>query len=283
MAERGRRKTAGRERASHRGRDQPPAPHADPYDAIAPFYDRTLAGFDADLPLYEAFARRVEAPVLELGVGTGRVAIALAGAGHAVIGLDRSAAMLRLARVALARRRGERVQLLRGEITRPPLRGAFGLIICARDSFLHLPHTEDQLAALRAARELLHPEGRLVLDLPGPAGDWGDWAPGARPLVLDWSEAGPQGRLSRFTTFRADAAAQTRSVTDIFERISPDGLVRRSVVEYTLRFIFPAELRLLLDAAELRLAGLYGGYELEPFAAESERLIAVAAHGTADE
>src|SRR6185437_3874720 len=109
----------------------------------------------------------------------------------------------------------ERVRLLRGEITQPPLRGAFGLILCARDSFLHLPNTERQLAALGAARALLHPDGRLVLDLPSPGGDWGDWAPGARPLVLDWSEAGPEGRTSRFTTFRADAAAQTRIVRDI--------------------------------------------------------------------
>jgi SAM-dependent methyltransferase len=281
MAARGRRRSVGGERASQRGREVAPAPSADPYDAIAPFYDRTLAAFDADLPLYEGFARRLDAPVLELGVGTGRVATALAQAGHAVIGLDRSAGMLRLARDSIAQRRIARVQLLRGEITRPPLRAAFGLILCARDSFLHLPDTEDQLAALRAARELLHPEGRLVLDLPGPAGDWGDWAPGARPLVLDWSEAGPQGRLSRYTTFRADAATQTRSVTDIFERIGPDGAVRRTVVEYTLRFIFPAELRLLLDAAGLRLAGLYGGYELEPFAAESERMLTVAARSDA--
>lgn len=277
MVERGRRSPrAGGDRATRRQREVPTTPAADPYDAIAPYYDRTLAGFDADLPLYEAFARRLDAPVLDLGTGTGRVAIALAQAGHEVIGLDRSAGMLRLARAALARRRIENARLLQAEITRPPLCGAFGLILCARDSFLHLPDGERQLAALSAARELLHREGRLLLDLPGPAGDWGDWAPGARPLVLDWSEAGPEGRISRFTTFRADAAAQTRSITDIFERIAPDGAVRRTVVEYALRFVFPAELRLLLNAAGLRLEGLYGGYELEPFAAESERMIAVA-------
>ncbi len=278
MAERRTRAAGGGERAP---RHTPGAPAADPYDAIAPYYDRTLAGFEADLPLYEAFARRLDAPVLELGAGTGRVAIALAQAGHEVVGLDRSAGMLRLARAALARRHVERVRLLLGEMTQPPLRGQFGLIVCARDSFLHLPDTEQQLAALCAARALLHPQGRLVLDLPGPAGDWGDWAPGARPLVLDWSEAGPQGRVSRFTTFRADAALQTRVVTDIFERIAPDGSVRRTVVEYTLRFVFPAELRLLIGVAGLRLDGLYGCYELEPFAAESERMIAVAARGDA--
>lgn len=273
MAERRQRPTGRGVRAPRRTHE---APAADPYDAIAPYYDRALAGFEADLPMYAAFARRLDAPVLELGAGTGRVAIALAQAGHTVIGLDRAAGMLRLAGAALARRRIARVRLLLGEMTRPPLRGAFGLICCARDGFLHLADTEQQIATLCAARRLLHPEGRLVLDLPGPAGDWGDWAPGARPLVLDWSEAGPEGRISRFTTYRADAAAQTRTVTDIFERIAPDGTVRRTVVEYTLRFIFPVELRLLLNAAGLRLSGLYGGYELEPFAAESERMIAVA-------
>ncbi|HZQ34943.1 MAG TPA: class I SAM-dependent methyltransferase [Dehalococcoidia bacterium] len=279
---RNRSSSANRKSSARREGEGTAAPTSEPYDAIAPFYDRTFAGFDADLPLYVAFARRLDAPVLELGAGTGRVAIALAQAGHTVIGLDRSAGMLHLARAALARRRIDRVWLLRGEMARPPLRGAFGLICCARDSFLHLADSESQLAALCAAREMLHPEGRIVLDLPGPAGDWGDWAPGARPVVLDWSEAGPQGRLSRFTTFRADAAAQKRTITDIFERIAQDGTVRRTVVEYTLRFIFPAELHLLLGGAGLRLAGLYGGYELEPFAAESERMIAVAARDDAD-
>ncbi|HEY7295027.1 MAG TPA: methyltransferase domain-containing protein [Dehalococcoidia bacterium] len=249
----------------------------DPYDAIAPYYDRTLAGFAEDLPLYAAFARRLEAPVLELGVGTGRVALALAGAGQRVVGIDRSAAMLALARRALRRRGDASVALVRAEMCRPPLRGRFGLVLCARDSFLHLADTEAQVATLLAAGELLHRDGRLVLDLPGPTGDWGDWAPGARPLVLDWSESGPAGRVSRFTTFRADAAAQTRDITEIFEEIAPDGMVRRVVIEYRLRFVFPAELRLLIAAAGLRLEALYGGYELQPFDQHSERMIVVAA------
>ncbi len=80
-----------------------------------------------------------------------------------------------------------------------------------------------------------------------------------------------------FTTFRADAAAQTRDVTDIFEEIAPDGSVRRVVTEYRLRFVFPAELRLLIAAAGLRIDVLSGSYALDPFDQYSERLIAVAA------
>ncbi|HLZ70789.1 MAG TPA: class I SAM-dependent methyltransferase [Dehalococcoidia bacterium] len=258
-----------------------PAPrrdeHPDPYRAIAPFYDRTLAGFEEDVPLYEAFARRLDAPVLDLGVGTGRVAMALAHGQRRIVGIDRSAAMLALAVRALRRRQADRVDLVRGDLRALPLRGGFGLILCACDSFLHLPNAEAQLETLRACRRLLHPAGRLVLDLPGPAGDWGDWAPGARPLVLDWSEAGPGGRVSRFTTFRADAAAQTRDVTDIYEEIAADGSVKRVVAEYRLRFVFPAELRLLIVAAALRLDALYGSYELDGFDQYSGRMIAVAA------
>jgi len=249
----------------------------DAYYTIARFYDRTLAGFDADIDLYDAFARRSAAPVLELGVGTGRVALALARRGLHIVGIDRSAAMLAIARRAKVAEGLKRLTLVEGDMRAPPVSGSFGLIICARDSFLHLPDTDDQLATLRAARGLLAPAGCLVLDLPGPAGDWGGWEPGAQPLVLDWSEVTDAGRVSRYTTFRADAAAQTRAVTDIFEEIAPDGSVRRFVAEYRLRFVFPAEMNLLLRLAGLRLDGRYGDYDLAPFDAASERLIVVAA------
>lgn len=249
----------------------------DAYDTIARFYDRTLAGFDEDIDLYEAFARRSDAPVLELGVGTGRVALALARRGLRVVGVDRSVAMLAIARQAQAAAGLKNLTLDEGDMRAPGLEGRFGLILCARDSFLHLADTEDQLATLRAARALLAPGGRLVIDLPGPAGDWGGWASGAQPLALDWSEATDTGRVSRYTTYRADAAAQTRDVTDIFEELALDGSVRRFVAEYRLRFVFPAEMALLLRLTGLRLDGHYGDYDLAPFAAGSERMIVVAA------
>jgi len=249
----------------------------DPYATIAPFYDLATAGFDEDLLLYRELARR-SGSVLELGVGTGRVARALAREGHRVTGIDRSAAMLRLA-YQRAREEGVEIALLRGEMAAPPLRARFGLLICALNGFLHLARPGEQAAALRVWRTLLAPRGVLVLDLPGPGGDWSEWNPGARPLALDWTRPLGDALVTRLSTFVADPAAQTRYHTDIFDVVERDGTVRRYQTAYPLRYVFPEEMLLLLERAGLQLRGRYGGYDLDPFTSASERMIIVAERG----
>ncbi len=248
----------------------------EPYDVIAPYYDLIVGDFDADVQLYAEFGRRVDAPVLELAVGSGRVATALAARGLAVHGVDASAEMLARAR---AKPGGESLHLVRADLCDYRFTERFGLICCAIDSFLHLTEPARQLAALRLAGEHLAPSGRLILDLPTvSAGRWGDWEPGIRPLELVWSGAGPAGTtVQHFTSFTADPATQIRRVTHIFDEVAADGAIRRYTTSYELRFIFPGELPLLVQAAGLRLDALYGGYDLEPFESGRERMIAVIA------
>ena len=249
----------------------------DHYDRLACFYDLSMAGFDADIDLYEAFARRTDAPVLELGSGTGRVAFALADRGIDVSGIERSAAMQEIASHRAAGSGLPKPKLQLGDMRCPTVEGSFGLIICAIDTFLHLQNTGEQLATLTAARERLAPNGRLILDLPGLAGDRSDWQPGARPLVLDWNRDREGQTITRLSSFQADLAQQMRHVTDIYEETSADGAVRRHVVNYSLRCVFPAEMELLLERSGLVLDALYGDYDLSAFDPASERMIVVAA------
>jgi SAM-dependent methyltransferase len=251
-----------------------------PYDALAPFYDLIAPGEDADVALYEAFARRLGGPVLELGVGTGRVAVALARAGLRVTGVDASEAMLARARDRAAAA-GVTLTLVRAGLCDYRFDERFGLVFCAADTFLHLCEPAEQVAALRCAGAHLAPGGRVVLDLPSPTAEgWGDWEPGVRPLVLAWSGLGPTGGLlQHFVTFTADAARQRRRMTHILDETDATGRVRRTCVSFDLRFIFPGELPLLAAAAGLRLEALYGGHDLEPFVAGCARMIAVIAGG----
>ncbi len=245
---------------------------------MARYYDVGMRGFDDDEALYLGFAERTGGRVLELGCGSGRLLAALAEADHEVVGLDRSSAMLALARNRL----DGRVGLVLGDMARPPLGGRFGLIFAALDSFLHLTSSAEQRACLTAARELLERGGVLLLDLPGPAAPgWEDWSPGVRPLVPAWSVRLEGARqMTKLSAFAADAASQIHHVTEFYDCVAPDGSLRRSVVEYDLRFVFPAELELLLDTCGLRLIDRYGGYELEPFAAGSARQIVAAARAS---
>lgn len=253
----------------------------DPYDQLAPFYDLGMQDFDEDVDLYAELARRADGPVLELGCGSGRVALALAQMGRRVIGIDRSAAMLDLARVKAASGPDLPLSLLRADMRDFALDLHFGLIAIPLDSFLHLRGRASQLACLRRVREHLAPGGLLVLDLAGPASaGWEDWSPGVRPLVLAWSLPRPDGvRINKYSSFSADASDQTHQVTEIYERLDAHGGVRRWLVEYALRYVFPAELELLLDAAGLNPEARYGDYGLSPFLADSPRQIVVAVCG----
>jgi SAM-dependent methyltransferase len=72
---------------------------SDPYAGFAELYDFAYWDFTDDIDFYENLARIHDAPVLELGVGTGRLAVRLAAAGFRVVGLDSSAPMLERARL----------------------------------------------------------------------------------------------------------------------------------------------------------------------------------------
>ena len=111
-------------------------------------------------------------PVLEMGAGTGRLALPLAAAGAEVWALDASRAML----AALAAKPGgERVRRVLGDMARPPLRpgAGFAVVLCAFNSLFNLPEGAEHRLCLRAAAGLLAPAGRLIVEtsLPGAAAE----------------------------------------------------------------------------------------------------------------
>jgi SAM-dependent methyltransferase len=142
------------------------------YDTIAGLYDAWSTGVVEDISFYVDEALASGGPVVELGVGTGRIAIPTAGAGVHVIGVDSSAGMLevcaeqaRLAGVA------DRLDLRLGDLRRPPVEERVPLVTCPFRAYLHLGSDAERLEALRAARRLLLPGGRLVFDVFAPSNE----------------------------------------------------------------------------------------------------------------
>jgi SAM-dependent methyltransferase len=183
------------------------------YDAIARLYDPWSTSVVEDISFYVDEALAARGPVVELGVGTGRIAIPTAMAGVPVIGVDSSAGMLE---VCAQRGREAGVDglldLRLGDLRRPPVDERVRLVTCPFRAFLHLCDDDERLEALRAARSLLAPDGRLVFDVFAPSredieethGRWierepeiferADWNLGAQTLTL--SVRGPQGESS---------------------------------------------------------------------------------------
>ena len=139
------------------------------YDEIARIYDPWSRTVTEDVGFYVEEARRSGGPVVELGIGTGRIAIPIAVEGIPVIGVDSSAGMLAVARER-AELAGVELDLRFGDLREPPVEGEFPLVIIPFRSLLHMQTDADRRSALRAVRRLLEPAGRFVFDVftPGP-------------------------------------------------------------------------------------------------------------------
>src|SRR5919202_2531049 len=168
-----------------------------PYDAIARLYDPWSRSVTEDVPFYVEEARRARpGPVVELGVGTGRIAIPVAAAGVRVIGVDSSRGMLDVC-AEEAERAGvhELLDLREGDLRAPPVSERVPLVLCPFRAYLHLRDDGERVDALLAARELLVPGGRLVFDVFEPGaediadkhGRWLEREPGIFERA-DWDE-----------------------------------------------------------------------------------------------
>jgi len=137
------------------------------YDRIATIYDPWSVSVTEDVELYVAEAVASGGPVVELAVGTGRIAVPVAKAGIRVIGVDQSSAMLARAR-EYAEREGvwELVDFRQGDLREPPVDERVPLVTVPFRSLLHMVDEEQKLRALRAAASLLLPGGRLVFTDP---------------------------------------------------------------------------------------------------------------------
>ncbi len=251
------------------------------YDSLSRFYDLENADFVEDLDFWVGLAKDSGGPVLELGCGSGRATQQIARAGVAIVGLDNSEPMLALARAKLNRKPelAARATLVHGNMTNFDLSSLttdhFPLIICPFNTFMHLTTTAGQLALLACARRHLNPGGLLVLDLTNPAPAYLD---SNESLTLERTFRDDENDLAiqQFATTRVDRTAQIAHILWQYDALAADGALKRTLVPLTLRYTFPAEMSLLLERANLKLAHLYGGYDESPLTDESERMIVVA-------
>ncbi len=243
---------------------------ADPWSATAPFYDLDLAGVEDDIDLYRELAERQGGAVLELGCGTGRVAIPLAAGGHDVVGVDASAAMLAVAR-ARAQAAGVRLRLMQGDMRELRLRRRFATVLVPFGGLQHLDSVDDIVAALATAGAHLVRGGLVVVDVEAPQPD--DFAPGPQPLVAHWTRAWRGALVTKLVAVEGRPALGLREVAFHYDVQLPDGPLRRWTHQFTLRVITPGELQLAARLAGLAVVATYGDYALTPLDDGADRLV----------
>jgi SAM-dependent methyltransferase len=216
-----------------------------PYDAIAELYDPWSASVVEDVGFYLEEARRSGGPVVELGVGTGRIAIPLAADGIRVIGVDSSRAMLDVCarRAALA---GVELDLRVGDLREPPVRERVPLVICPFRSLLHMDTDDDRRRVLASVRKLLRPSGRFAFDV---------FTPGADDIAQTqdrWLEREP----GIFELANWDEVARTLTLTVR----GPNGETTMA-----LAWLSPEEWRALLEDSGFEVEACYGWFDRKPF------------------
>jgi SAM-dependent methyltransferase len=230
------------------------AAYADAYDAV--YGDKD---YEAEVDLLERlFARHGVGPVrsvLDLGCGTGNHAIPLARRGYAVLGVDRSEAML-----AHARGRGE-VEFVQGDLRHVDLGRTFDAALMMFAVLGYQLANADVLAALGTARRHLAPGGLLVFDVwYGPAVLAERPAP--RLKVVDLAN----GQLLRVAEGTLDVRHQTCAVRYRVWRLEEGRVAAETREQHTVRYFFPLELELLLQTAGFELArlGAFPDVDREP-------------------
>ncbi len=246
----------------------------DDYAEMARYYDLINADLTEDIPFWLGLAAERGGPVLELGCGSGRVLLQLAREGVRAVGVDSSPAMLARARARLAQRADlrQRVTLVEQDLRALALEERFPLAILPLNTFAHLLTFDDQRAALIGIRDHLAPGGRLALDIPNAAEVFAS-PTGGLTLERTVRDETRKVDLMEFSTLALDRTAQLGHIIWIYDEVASDGALRRTRIPMTLRYTFPAEMRALLELAGLKLIGLFGGYQREPFEEGSLRML----------
>ena len=215
------------------------------YDPIAHLYDPWSQSVVEDVEFYVELARRAGGTVVELGVGTGRIAVPTAAAGVSVIGVDSSAAMLSLAaeRAALA---GVSLDLRLGDFRDPPVTEQVELVTIPFRSLLHMRTDPERRAVLRAVHSLLVEGGMFAFDV---------FCPSARDIHETdgrWLEREP-GIFER-----ADWHTPTQTLT-----LRVRGGDAETALE--LAWLSVRQWRELLLSERMTVEGLYGWFDKTPW------------------
>ena len=230
--------------------------------------ERLLTLYDGDNPdgadhaFYRALADRLDAHrIVDLGCGTGMLAVTMTAPGRSVRGIDPSANMLAIARARLG---ADAVDWLLGDAT-AIAPGSADLVIMTGNVAQHIAGGAWP-AALRAIGVGLVEGGRLAFESRNPDDRaWESWA--AEPPATRDTAFGPLTEWLEFGPMSVDGAIEMRA-HNVFERKG-----EHLVETQTLVFRSEAELRADLEAAGLSIVSIDGGWDGEPVTAASRVLV----------
>ena len=195
---------------------------------------------------------------LELGIGTGRIALPLAQRGVEVHGIELSNAMVARLR---AKPGGEAIGVTMGDFATATADGTFSVAYLVFNTIMNLTTQAKQVACFRNVAAHLEPGGCFLVEVLVP--ELRRLPPGETLVAFHVSE-------TRWGIDEYDVAAQ--GVTSHHLRLA-DGRLDRLTIPF--RYVWPSELDLMAELAGMRLRDRWGGWNREPFTGESRKHVSV--------
>jgi SAM-dependent methyltransferase len=222
------------------------------YDAFAPIYDAWAADMTEDVDFYVELAREADGPIVELAVGTGRVAIPVSErTGKRIVGIDSSPAMLAVAREKIAEA-GVDVELREADMRDLSLDEPTALVYCPARALLHLPTWHDRRGVFERVFGALRSGGRFA------------W----NAFVFDHRVA---CRLDG--EWRDEPERHRNDYAPADNRVD---LTLDSGASIALWWVARSEWEGLLDVSGLETEALYGWFDRRPFDEDSREFVWVA-------
>jgi len=230
-----------------------------------------------DIPFYVERIPIAAARVLELGCGTARVSIPLAAHVASVLGLDKSEAMVRIAREKVsAAGLGDRVELQVRDISHFELPERFDYIIAPFRVIQNLESDAEVEGLLRCIRAHLAPGGRCILNVFRPNRDpdamRDEWVSGEEHLA--WEVQTPGGLVACYDRrARIDAERLVLYPELVYRRFEGDEVIEEAVLRIAMRCFYPDEFVALVESAGFRVFEKWGGYHGEPYGEGGELVV----------
>jgi SAM-dependent methyltransferase len=228
-------------------------------ERVAGVYDEWYSHYDPSaIDVLTELARGDKA--LELGIGTGRIALPLSARGIEVHGIDAAPSMISRLR---AKPGSERITVTHGDFAEVQLQQEFALVYIVFNTFFALPSQEAQVQCFRNVAAHLSDDGcflveTFVPDLNRFTGGQVNWATKVTTDIVELD-------VGQHDPVRQRVVSQKVVITD--------GSVRLYPVQ--IRYAWPAELDLMAQLAGLRLRERWSNWKREPFTSESTKHISV--------
>jgi len=235
------------------------------YDVI---YSKLRAGVDWEYYLKQIL--KTQGPVLELGVGTGRLFVEALKQGADMYGIDANSSMIEVLKKKIDKKYYHRVKVQ--DAVNLNLNNRFDLIIAPFRVFSHFVEVKDQFSVLNAVFDHLNPNGQFIFDLFVP--NLKLITEGIKELVDFEGEYEKSKKIKRITSMEADPLNQISQVKMkyIWEE---KGKEIEKEWAFPMRYFFKYELEHLIARSRLTLVNIFGDYQDHPLDSNSIEFVVV--------